>query len=570
MMENMVLSSISENSNDPYTCQAKQYPFLACLDIAAPSTLSGTVNRTYSVNSEDDLLQSVVTTYIGVDASATNLFGAVTACDGKTVGDGIVSSLDMNILMWYQFRVPPYNSLSEFGGQVSTVNGETRPGDRCQDDITRIEYMSLYDINDECTIPRASRRLDEARELQVDVIWHMDCDEGSWYQFKLKNNYIAIELLLEGADSDEIITRSNNRAPWDRQEDDLKPEDPTAYEVRFARHLEYSGSTSIHHSDCGVITPLVTPDAVMYRSTIGIGQVPTIDRPLLCPFDIFLWVPEAHACGVDVKAGSRAMDGVRGEQLSHQVRCSVPSTTTPGPTIGPSPSPPKTPQPIHPSFPPATPNAHYEYTVTGVITVEGGDADFDEDIFKDGLVSQLNDAWESSFGSQVIPSDVVITTASSSSITLVSITVGGLNLAGSDHVVKELSGVTAPEDLSGATGANITVIENVLAQAHQVFNPPPPPTKFDPAMIALIVMAAIGTLCCWCFLISFCVMYIKKRKENGDENAERNRTRAAHAAARARGINVRNINIRTFGDLQRRVPSRPPGINVAATSVSTS
>tara|TARA_E500000178_G_scaffold356245_1_gene432737 strand:+ start:192 stop:2075 length:1884 start_codon:yes stop_codon:yes gene_type:complete len=582
-MENMVLSSIAENSNDPYTCQAKEYPFLACLDIAAPSTLSGTINRTYSVNSEQDLLQSVTTTYIGIDSTATNLFGAITACDGKTVGDGLVSSLDMNVLMWYQFRVPPYNSLSEFGGQVSTVNGETHPGDRCQDDITRIEYLGLYDVNYECTIPRPSRRLEETNELDAEIIWHTDCEDGSWYQVKLKNNYIAIELLLEGADSDDIITRSNNRAPWDRNEEDLKPEDPSAYEVRFARHLEYIDSPSVHSSDCGIITPLVTPDAVMYRSTIGIGQVPTVDRPLLCPFDVFLWVPDAHSCGVNLKAGSRAMDGVRGEQLHNDVRCSIPSAPPAepiSPHSSPPPPPPGSPGPPPPNHPPPTPpanpNNYYEYTVTGVITVEGSASDVDEDTFKDGIVSQLNEEWETAFGSQITPDDVVITTTSSSTTTLVSVTVSGLSSSGSNHVVEELSGITAPEDISAATGTNITVIENVIPRAQQVSypsppgsppspTPPPPPGKSDPAMIALIVLAAIGTLCCGCFVVAFLVMLRKKKEEEDAEKGQRRRP----SQTRAQAVNARNVNIRVFGDLERRAPARPPvGTGVARQSTA--
>lgn len=367
-MENMVLSSIEEDSNDPYTCQAKQYEFLACLDIAAPSTLSGSINRTYTVNSETQLLQSVATTYIGVDVNSVNLFGAVTNCDGKIVGDGIVSSLDMNVLMWYQFSVPPYNRLSRKAAEVSTVNGETLVGARCEDSITRLEYLSEYNVLDECSIP--TRRLQEETEvdLEVEIIWHTDCEDGSWYHIKMKNNFIGLEILLDGADSSEIIPRSNKKAPFDREEKDLQPIDPDKYEVRFARHVEYEEVNSkIETAECGIITPLVTPDAVMYRSTIGIGQVPTVERPFLCPFDVYLWVPDKHDCDIGVRVGSRGMDGVRGARLSEEVRCSVPySTMSPPPSAlvgSPPPSSPSlpltppssSPPPPHPLSPPPPP-----------------------------------------------------------------------------------------------------------------------------------------------------------------------------------------------------------------------
>ena len=369
-MENMVLSSISENSMDPYTCAAKENPYLACLDIAAPSTLSGTINGSYSVDSEGDLINAVSTTYLGVDATSTNLFGGSTQCDGKTVGDGVVSVLDMNVLMWFQFRVPPYNTLSSNGMEVSTVQGETLVGHRCEDDISRIEYLSSYDISTPCSIPRPSRRrLDDTRMVHTDVYWHHNTEEGSWFHIRFNRNYIAVELIMNGIDSEEIVAGTNAEAPDEDNPDTLVPTVAGAYEVRFARHLEHeSGPNQPNVGDCGIITPLVTPDAVMYRNTIGIGQVPTVDRPLLCPFDVFVWAPNVHTCTVSVAPGSRAMDGVRGSTQEGTSTCTphpYQRTTTPGndpppplppPSASPKPPPPSAspkPPPGAPALPPS-------------------------------------------------------------------------------------------------------------------------------------------------------------------------------------------------------------------------
>ena len=73
---------------------------MACLDIAAPSTL------TYAGTPDDNV------SVISFNASAeAHLFGSKVECDGLRVGDGVINGFDLIVLMWYQFRVTPYASL---------------------------------------------------------------------------------------------------------------------------------------------------------------------------------------------------------------------------------------------------------------------------------------------------------------------------------------------------------------------------------------------------------------------------------------------------------------------------
>ena len=395
----------------------------------------------------------------------------------------------------------------------------------------------------------------------------------------MKNNYIALELLLDGVDSQDIITRSNKKAPFDRKEEDLQPEDPTIYEVRFARHIEYQSNPTINTADCGIITPLVTPDAVMYRSSLGIGQIPTVERPLLCPFDVYLWVPNKHDCDIRVKQGSRAIDGVRGARLNDEIRCTVPSLSTGGsvggispsppppspssllspPPLSPPPSPAGPPPPLSPpsSHPPLSPNHELVYTVTGTLTVDDA-TDYKEATFKEGIVSELNEEWSDTFGDKISAEDVSVSTTTLSGGGLqVTVVVSGLTSPASDHVVDSFTNVTRVSDISSSTGTNITSVGSFVPSTSSVRVPHPPPITppLSPAsspppvglaepMMVFVGILSVASLCCCCFLVGCAFRRRGKRgseEDTAQQDAEKGRRAREGVGA---GVSTRDVNVR--------------------------
>lgn len=333
LTETALLASLIDNDYSEYTCSTLDNPFLACLDIAAPATLAGTINSSYVVNDAADLLQSVTQTYINADASSTNLFGVNQLCGGKVRGDGILDVLDLSVLTWIIFRVSPYQDVT---GNTYTVNGETDVGGRCIDNITRVEWLSEYDVSDPCTIPTNlpllpdgsygnGRRMQETEdELDARIHLHNVMERGSWFHIRLNDTLIAVEILLDGIDSRHEVSLKNLKAPFSNDAESHVPFDDTALEVRYARHMEYISGGEDMVADCAVIRGMVA-SAALFRSTVGIGQIPTVqegvDGVLLCPFDLFLYVPDVYDCSVDIRVGSRAMDGRSGQKMRSKASC---------------------------------------------------------------------------------------------------------------------------------------------------------------------------------------------------------------------------------------------------------
>ena len=360
LTETALLAAIIDNNFNEYTCSTVERPFLSCLDIAAPSTLAGTIGS-YAINSETDLLEGVTQTYLGVDADATNLFGTNELCGttegggGKVQGDGILDVLDLAVLTWIVFSVHPYHQVT---GNTFTVNGESDVSLRCEDNITRPEWLAEFDPATPCVIPSnlpptvyggRGRQLEEAEDdLHVSVHLHDVRTYGSWFHVRLDDTLIAVELLVDGVDTPQEINLKNLRAPYTTSDDNTHvPFDEGKLEIRYARHVEYIEGGESVAPDCAVIRGLVANGA-MYRSTIGVGQVPTVqegvDGVLLCPFDLFLYVPGAFDCSVNIAVGSRAMDGRTGRRMRHEARCDPTpydfSTAHPPPPPPSSPSPP--------------------------------------------------------------------------------------------------------------------------------------------------------------------------------------------------------------------------------------
>ena len=134
------------NSYDPYTCKVRDSFFYECLDIASPKTLSSS----YGVG-----VSSTAFTWLsdGLNASSINHFGGAASCHDKITGDGSVNSLDVAVLMYYQFEMPPYDraNLLRTPADVRTVDGRHDTWKRCGSNETRASWQ-LAVADDYCAV----------------------------------------------------------------------------------------------------------------------------------------------------------------------------------------------------------------------------------------------------------------------------------------------------------------------------------------------------------------------------------------------------------------------------------
>jgi hypothetical protein len=294
------LRTIEANSLAPYTCAVQDSYFHACLDIASASTLS------YTGGFDDG---ASLVSFNGTANS--HLFGSREQCDGRRVGDGVVSGYDLVVLMWYQFRVAPYSGIA-FTHPTVTLHQDA--GVRCDDTITRQEYLGAYDSSAPCAHPR---RLQTAADAVVPFTIHRHATvgmRGTWFQIRSHGApYAAVELLLQGVRADATVALSNVNAPLANT-----TEAPDDYEVRFARHDEYCAGVV---SRCASVRGIVSTGVALYHNVLGIGQIPTQDRGQVCAYDVFLFVPGVLDCSVGILAGSSVMDGGDGIRFNSDVRC---------------------------------------------------------------------------------------------------------------------------------------------------------------------------------------------------------------------------------------------------------
>jgi hypothetical protein len=363
-IETALVDSITENSLDPYTCLHDQYPAaqLACLDVASVTTLSGTINSSYAVLDSEDVVSAVFYASLGASSVSTNYWGNSQRCgDGKLVGDGVLDSLDIFAYLAWYFGVSPYDGLGDDASAVVTVEGETDVGGRCGDGVTRTQYLAQFDATQPCVRPSAGRRLsspaEPPRELNASVYRHREVATGAWYLVRIDSFAISLQLRLDGIANAEFVSLSNERAPW-RADLDATPRDAAAHELRFARHAEY-GASSTH--DCAPIVSTLTGEFAMYRDVLALAQIPGFSHPFYCPFDVYVYVPDAPAgCSVTVAPGSRAIDGMSGAVQRASVPCTAgpyafasPPSAPPPSTPPPSAPPPSAPPPSAP--PPSAP-----------------------------------------------------------------------------------------------------------------------------------------------------------------------------------------------------------------------
>ena len=327
------LLSIENGDLSAYTCAVEQYKFLACLDIAGPATLSGTVEESSValIDTEEELLDFLTTPY---NTTVTDhLFGIDQPCEGSVVGDYQISGLDMLVLMYIQFRVSPYNRVL---GSTFTVHGESDVGGRCIDNITTAEFNAQYDPSNPCIVPSnrrsVGRRLEYVHEYDMKTTIHHHYKDperrGSWFHIHVDSNLLAVELFLGGTTASGEVRLSNRRAPWNlttATASELEPLRADEHEVRFVRQAEFF-TDEVPVGECAFVQGLLAGNG-MYRNTISVGQVPTHDsydlhmNSQVCPFDIFVWTPNVLDCDISLNAGSRAIDGAGGKRLTRDVRC---------------------------------------------------------------------------------------------------------------------------------------------------------------------------------------------------------------------------------------------------------
>lgn len=348
LMETTVIETIETQLANAFPCNVKRYGSeLACLDIAAPSTLSNAFGSRSATTSVPALFTDITEQDAVFDGSSVPLFGSSTLCDGKKVGDGMVDGIDMTILLYYIFRVAPYDSLSTVPSRVETVQGETDLQSRCSSGISYTGYLAQYE-GDTCTLP-TRRSLQTAHETQMAVSLHLHRvieGAGIWLHVRLQDDVLSLQLILNGINAAEQVSLSNTPPPLSNAS--YAPNDPTKHELRYARHVDYANGDT---STCSLVKNVLSPSTALYINTIGVGQIPTPDRPQVCVFDLYLYVPGAQSCdGISVESGSRAMDGISGTKLYTPAVCTgepfTPSTIPPPPPL--APPPPAANPPSHP------------------------------------------------------------------------------------------------------------------------------------------------------------------------------------------------------------------------------
>jgi hypothetical protein len=185
---------------------------------------------------------------------------------------------------------------------------------------------------------------------------------GSWFQVRNNGIYMSFNYLLGNVDSAEQVAVSNAPVTLGMQ-----PVSESRYEVRFRRALETDQSDLIDTKRCARVMGEIQGGA-LYRNTLALSQYVTAERPYLCAYDVFVFVPGRTECDVTVQAGSRAIDGMDGVLTGETGRCLIasPGPTSP-PALPPTPlAPRKTPPPRAPPLlrvpeappiPPAFPTA---------------------------------------------------------------------------------------------------------------------------------------------------------------------------------------------------------------------
>lgn len=387
------LAAISNTVND-YWCALSQRPELYCLDIGAPSTLSGSLNQTaydlhlHTVFSNGHYIRNI---YDTANATSVNLFGQVDQCgtgQEKRVGDGMINVFDISTLLAYIFKDYMYVNLNNDPEQVVTVEGRERLVEQCDATTTRQQYLSAYSENT-CLHFDTSRRLEASYAASViETRWRssplnatlqqrqplvlydqhyrsavdtprtstfvpdvyqvgfaehtllptVDYSDGRWYTLHTRSMALRLHVVFTG-----IPPQDRTRLEL-RSFDGQRPLDPSQRQVRFTRLCEYDGSCAAR--ECSIITAPHSGNDAMLHDTLELEQSEVFRA---CPFDVHVWVPydqDADRCvGVEyILIG----DGARGE-YARNTACTRYINDSPPPPL--PPVQPPSPIDVTPRFP---------------------------------------------------------------------------------------------------------------------------------------------------------------------------------------------------------------------------
>ncbi len=394
-MERFAFQAATTNLVNDYWCALDLRPELYCLDIGAPSTLSGSLNQTAynllldTVFSNGNFISNIYST---ANNESVNLFGQVDRCSAgelnlKLVGDGLINVFDISTLLAYIFKDYQYANLSPDPEQVVTVEGRDRLAEQCLDTITRVDFLTEYSM-DSCVYFDDRRRLHEMDEHASDIAeqWRskpiesnavatattnrkwspavstraslnleeyrlglaqhsflpdVDYARGRWYTLRMASMPLRLHVVFSGLPQQES-TRLNLQSF-----DGSHPEEPTQREVRFTRFCEYGHSCQ---QTCSMVGTPHSSNKAMLNHTLELEQSEVLRA---CPYDVHLWVPydvdDDRCVGIEY---IMIADGVRG-QFARDTVCTreIPHVPPLPPPFPPLPGPPPFPPPL-PSAPP--------------------------------------------------------------------------------------------------------------------------------------------------------------------------------------------------------------------------
>ena len=319
-MEKYFENALFAMTPNMFWCSVRAHPQDTCLDIGAPSVLGHSLNVQKALEVEREQ-NTVNLGNIFTGAGDGNLFGEAPCGTGELpIGDGVINSIDLTLLLMYQFKVAPYSdALPADPRMVYTVVGRPGIDDLCVTGIgsgtppTRTQYMATYNSEYSC----GSRRLEEGAG-DSNVMTPMDAlmtieyvhSEGTWYKIHLPHTQIQLELVLSGLPLQDGVPLSLRPKPSSQTigEDEI--------DLRFTRICEYNFTPEC--AACADIYPVISSTQAMKADTIALMQAPPFKA---CPYDIWLWVPQTmhpplrrkldEAC-VGIQAGSFGVNGVTG------------------------------------------------------------------------------------------------------------------------------------------------------------------------------------------------------------------------------------------------------------------
>jgi hypothetical protein len=381
-MEEFIIDSIEggadgEGTLSTYWCDALARPYMACLDIAGPSTFSyaDVVPNLDTYLDDRTALSNVMLNLSWATSDEIDWANGISVLNNPnltarygerdehlppdqqcarwgTRGDGIISPLDLTILLWNQFQVAPYNDVRTLWSQTRTVNGEN-PGGRCTASWTDTDldapstYMMNYDnATNQCdflaenAIPgyqqiapagrqladtedivrlesaiawnHNARRLVEslpsvgadaqrattppASELGITVTVHANVHHEYDESLAVSGVWYRIHVpgVMFGIDltlhgfESGDAVPLNNQPPPSLDDANVAPVDVHTPEIRFLRNSDDIRATQL---PCAELSGSIGTGLAMFKNRIALRQTPTPMRPRVCRYDLFVYAP---------------------------------------------------------------------------------------------------------------------------------------------------------------------------------------------------------------------------------------------------------------------------------------